>query len=192
MFKRLTQWAEGWLNSKWMMPSLGVASFLESIIVPIPLEAILVPLMQKRRELLWWLALVALVGCIAGAVVGYYVGYAFMETAGQWLVEKVGQQDAMQRAEQAMQENGFWFVMSVSVVPVPFQIAMLAAGATKYSLPLFMLATVISRGIRYFGLAALVYYFGDAAERVIAKHKVATVVGICVVVAGFWAWSLWK
>ena len=186
MFEATKERFGAWLHSRWMMPTLGVASFLESIIVPIPLEAILVPLMQARRERLWWLAAVALVGCILGAVVGYYVGYGLMNTAGEWVVQQLGAEDQMERAREAMSENGFWFIMSVSVVPVPFQIAMLAAGATGYPIGLYLLATLISRGVRYFGLAALVWWLGDRAESFVKEHKRLALVIVVAVVAAAW------
>ena len=159
--------------------------------MPIPLEAILVPLMQARRERLWTLATIALVGCILGAVVGYYVGYGLMNSVGEWVVQQLGAQDQMERAREAMSENGFWFIMSVSVVPVPFQIAMLAAGATGYPIGLYLLATLISRGVRYFGLAVLVWWVGDRAERLFKEHKVGATVAVVVVVAVGWGVAWW-
>ena len=191
MWDALKETTERWLHSRWMMPALGVASFLESIIVPIPLEAVLVPLMQARRERLWTLATIALVGCILGAVAGYYVGYGLMNSVGEWAVGQLGAQDQMERAREAMSENGFWFIMSVSVVPVPFQIAMLAAGATGYPIGLYLLATLISRGVRYFGLAALVWWVGDRAERLLKEHKVGATVAVVVVVAVGWGVAWW-
>jgi len=189
VFKALRHKTEAWLHSRWMYSSLGVASFLESVIVPIPLEAVLVPLMQKRRDRLWTLALVALLGCIAGATLGYYVGYGFMQTAGDWFISQTGQRDSFEQGKRLMDRHGFWFIMAVSVMPVPFQIAMLAAGATNYSIWLFLLATLISRGIRYFGLAGLVWWVGDRAEHFVREHKVAATVIATAVVAAFWIGS---
>jgi membrane protein YqaA with SNARE-associated domain len=61
------------IQSKNMLTGIGVASFLESTVVPIPLEALLVPLMQKRREKLWMIAAITTAGCMLGALVGYAV-----------------------------------------------------------------------------------------------------------------------
>jgi len=70
-----------------------------------------------------------------------------------------------------MEKNGFWFIFSTGVTPVPLQIAMLAAGVSQYSLALYMLAVTISRIIRYFGLALLVYLFGNKTEELVRKYK---------------------
>jgi membrane protein YqaA with SNARE-associated domain len=185
-FPTLRRRTEAWLDSRWMLTGLGVASFLESIILPIPLEAVLVPLMQKRRDRLWALAGVALLGCLAGAAAGYAVGVAFMQTVGAWFIEQTGQQETFAQATGLMNEHGFWFIMAVSVMPVPFQIAMLAAGATGYGFPMFMLAAAISRGIRYFGLAGLVWWLGDAAEQFIRRHKLKSLALAVAALAGLW------
>ena len=88
-----------------------------------------------------------------------------------------------------MQKQGFWFVLTLGVVPIPFQIAMLAAGATKYSLSLFLIAATIARAIRYFGLAILVYYAGDKAEHMLRKHKVKTIIVLTTLVLLAWGIS---
>lgn len=67
-----------------------------------------------------------------------------------------------------------------------FQVAMLAAGATQYSLGLFLLATVIARSLRYFGLAAVVYYTGDKAEQLIKRYRMKAVIAITLVVLLLW------
>jgi len=179
------------LNSRWMLPTLGLASFLESIIVPVPLEAILIPLMQARRDRIWWLAGFALLGCVCGAICGYFVGLWFMASIGEQAIAYFGGQEAFDEAQQQMAENGFWFVISVSLVPVPFQIAMLAAGAAKYSFALFMLATLISRGVRYFGLAVLVYFLGDDALRLYKKHKIPVTTIVVAIIVAAWAVAWW-
>ena len=76
--------------------------------------------------------------------------------------------------------------MTLGIAPIPFQVAMLAAGATQYSLPLFLLATVIARAIRYFGLAVVVYYAGDKAEQLIKRYKMKAVFVITLVVVLLW------
>jgi len=77
-------------------------------------------------------------------------------------------------------------VLTLGIAPIPFQVAMLAAGATQFSLPLFLLATVIARSVRYFGLALVVYYAGDKAEQLIKRHKLKAVIAITLGVVALW------
>ncbi|RZF82072.1 alkaline phosphatase [Pseudoalteromonas sp. S4488] len=184
--KKLKQKTRQFIDSKHMLKSIMVASFLESTIVPIPLEAVLVPLMQARREKLWLIALMATIGCIIGAIFGYALGYYLFDVVGDWVINTFSNPEQFEQVKQKMQAQGFWFVLTLGIVPIPFQIAMLAAGATKYSIFLFLLATVIARSIRYFALAAVVYYAGNQAERVIQKHKTKALVAISVLVLLLW------
>ena len=174
------------IDSKHMLKGITLASFLESTIVPIPLEAVMVPLMQARRESLWKIAFMATVGCVIGAVFGYALGYYLFDMVGEWLINTFFSQDQFVNVKQQMQNQGFWFVMTLGIAPIPFQVAMLAAGATKFSLPLFLLATVIARAIRYFGLAIVVYYAGDKAEQLIKRYKMKAVVAITLAVIFLW------
>ena len=174
------------IDSKHMLKGIPLASFLESTIVPIPLEAVMVPLMQARRESLWKIAFMATVGCVIGAVFGYALGYYLFDMVGEWLINTFFNQDQFDNVKQQMQNQGFWFVMTLGIAPIPFQVAMLAAGATKFSLPLFLLATVIARAIRYFGLAIVVYYAGDKAEQLIKRYKMKAVVAITLAVVFLW------
>tara|TARA_Y100000310_G_scaffold176256_1_gene176390 strand:- start:37 stop:621 length:585 start_codon:yes stop_codon:yes gene_type:complete len=184
--KKLKQKTRQFIDSKHMLKSITVASFLESTIVPIPLEAVLVPLMQARREKLWLIALMATIGCIIGAIFGYALGYYLFDVVGDWVINTFSNPEQFEQVKQKMQAQGFWFVLTLGIVPIPFQIAMLAAGATKYSIFLFLLATVIARSIRYFALAAVVYYAGNQAERIIQKHKTKALVAISVLVLLLW------
>lgn len=174
------------IDSKHMLKGITLASFLESTIVPIPLEAVMVPLMQARRESLWKIAFMATVGCVIGAVFGYALGYYLFDMVGEWLINTFFNQDQFDNVKQQMQNQGFWFVMTLGIAPIPFQVAMLAAGATKFSLPLFLLATVIARAIRYFGLAIVVYYAGNKAEQLIKRYKMKAVVAITLAVIFLW------
>ncbi|MCP3701398.1 MAG: DedA family protein, partial [Alteromonas sp.] len=139
-----------------------------------------------RRESLWQIALMATIGCVIGAVFGYALGYYLFDMVGQWLIDTFFIQEQFDNVKQQMQNQRFWFVMTLGIAPIPFQVAMLAAGATQYSLPLFLLATVIARSIRYFGLAAVVYYTGDKAEQLIKRYKMKAVIAITVAVLLLW------
>ena len=123
-----------------MFTGITTASFLESTVVPIPLEAVLIPLMQARREKLWLIALMATLGCIIGALFGYALGYYLFDAVGDWIIGTFSNPEQFDVIKQKMNDQGFWFVITLGIVPIPFQITMLVAGATKYSLTLFLIA----------------------------------------------------
>jgi len=187
--KNIKQKTRSFIDSKHMLSGITIASFLESTIVPIPLEAVLVPLMQARREKLWTIALMATLGCIVGALFGYALGYYLFDVVGDWIINTFSSPEQFENVRQQMQDQGFWFVMTLGIIPIPFQIAMLAAGATKYSVLLFLIASAIARSIRYFGLAIVVYYAGNQAERIISQHKTKAMIILTILVLVAWAAS---
>lgn len=156
---------------KRILPWLAILSFLESIIIPVPLEAILVPLMLKDRERFWQFALSATIGCIAGAMVGYGVGIYFLETFSHELSELFGTTEQLQNVMQQIRRDGFIYILFIGVTPVPFQVAMLAAGAVQYPFVLFILATLIARSLRYFGLGVLIYFLGPVAMDLVRRYR---------------------
>ncbi|ALP52426.1 alkaline phosphatase [Candidatus Tenderia electrophaga] len=182
----LRQRFERLVTSKHLVSGMAIASFAESTVVPVPLEVVLVPAMQANRQRLWWLSGAALVGCLLGAIVGYAIGYWFVSAIGEQIVNLFGNTQQYEKALAQIRNNGFWFVLSVGLIPIPFQIAMLAAGAAKYSLFGYLLATFISRGVRYFSLALLVWKYGDGAQALIERHKCASMATITGLVIGLW------
>jgi membrane protein YqaA with SNARE-associated domain len=180
-------------NSRKGLWLIGVMSFLESIIVPIPLEVVLIPYMMARRDALWRIASVVLLGCLVGALVGYGVGYFVFDTLGRWIIDTTGWQSQFETTKDWFGSNGFWAVLAIGVTPVPFQVAMLVAGVMKYPLLLFVLATVIARGVRYFGLALLVHMVGDKAEEMWTRHKKTTatvLTGVVLIAVAVKVWVL--
>lgn len=187
---KLKQFGQRLIHSRYMLPGIGIASFLEATIVPIPLETILIPLMQARRKQIFVISTMALAGCILGALAGYTIGYYIFDAIGDQIVSLISTQEQFEIAKQQMQQKGFWFVLTVGIVPVPFQIAMLTAGALKYSLILFLIATTLSRALRYYGLGLLVYWAGNQAQELIERHKRSTVIILIVLFGIMWYWSI--
>ena len=165
---------------------VGFISFLESIILPIPLEAMLIPLLQSRRDRLWAICLSALLGCLLGASLGYFFGYYLFEQIGDQLINWLASPSEFNTIRADIHEQGFWFVLSVGITPVPFQIAMLAAGATGYAFSLYILATSFARAARYFGLGLLVWLLGNQAQQWFQQYKTQTATISFLLVALVW------
>ncbi len=187
MAKKLKKRIKKLVRSRHMLRGVTIASFLESTIVPVPLEAILLPLMQARRDQLWRIATFATLGCVIGATFGYALGYFIFDLIGDWVINYLSSPEQWDMVKERMTNEGFWFVLTLGILPIPFQIAMLAAGATQYSLLLYLLATTLSRSLRYFGIALAVKVAGNQAERLLKKYRTTAIVVIMLLVAiGWW------
>lgn len=171
-------------TSKYTLWLLFVFSFLETIIVPIPIELILVPLMVKNRSRIWTFAIVTLAGCLVASLVGYGVGFTLYETIGTWFINAMGFESSYETYQSFFDSYGFWAILAVGIIPIPFQIAMITAGIAGYPILLFLLAAFISRGLRYFGLALLVDKFGERAQMLWKTHatKFSIITGIVLIV----------
>jgi len=165
-----TAWLERLAESRHAMALLFIVSIMETLIIPIPIELILIPWMISRPGAKWRLAAVALAGNLTAALIGYALGGLAMAQWGDTLIALFGGQQAYSDFESRFDANGFQAILAVGIVPIPFQIAMLVAGASNYSLGLFMLAALIARGLRYFGLALLVALAGERAIRLWRRH----------------------
>lgn len=175
-------------RSRHAMWLLFAGSFAETIIVPIPIELVLVPYMAINRAMIWRAATVVLAGCLTAALAGYALGYLFFETAGQWAIDTFGWADAYSRFSAMFDDYGFLAILAVGIIPIPFQIAMLTAGAAGYSIVLFLLAAIIARGVRYYGLALIVHAFGERLYRQWRDNRrrvlvIAAAIALVVVIA---------
>ncbi|MCT7655400.1 VTT domain-containing protein [Oceanimonas sp. NS1] len=166
----LPAWIRRFTGSFWLLPLLFVLSLLEALMLPVPLELVLIPLLLIERQRLWLLAGVTLAGCLCGALLGYGAGAWLFDSLDHSLLAHLGSAEQFDDFSRQLAERGFMAILTVAVTPVPFQVAMLAAGAGDYPLGLFMLASAIGRGIRYYGLALLVRLTGKQALRLWRHH----------------------
>lgn len=185
------RWLERLNRSKHMLWLLATLSFLETIIVPVPIELVLIPLMAVNRDRIWRIATVTTAGCVAASLVGYGVGMVLYQSVGTWFIEAMGMQNAYQAFQGFFDQYGFIAILTLGILPIPFQVAMITAGLSGYPLPLFVLAALIARGLRYYGLAWLVLRFGPKVERLWRRHALVTslvagLVVLCVALGMQW------
>jgi len=182
--KRTKQWIERINGSKHMLWLLGTLSFLETIILPIPIELVLIPLMAANKQRIWLLATVTTAGCLVASLVGYGVGMLLFQSIGTWFIEFMGMQNSYQAFQTFFDQYGFIAILCIGILPIPFQVAMITAGLSGYPVLLFVLAALIARGVRYFGLAWLVHRFGHRVLVLWKRHALVTslVAGVVVLV----------
>lgn len=172
------------------MTLLFLASMMETLLIPIPIEVILIPWMLCHADRKWRIATVALAGNLTAATLGYYLGMFAMDQWGDTLVGFFGGEAAYEEFDEQIREDGFMAILAIGIVPIPFQIAMLVAGASAYPIALFLAAACLARGTRYFGLALLIAVAGKSALDIWNRH--AKPIGIAgLVLFAVWAWFKW-
>ncbi len=145
---------------------VGVLSVGESTVVPIPLEAVIMPLMIAWPRRAWFIATAALVGALVGASAFYFLGHLLFDPVVLPLLQQFGlEQDYRAALDNLSEESLFWSVFLISVGPAPLQLATLGAGASSMSYLTFIAAIATSRAIRYLGLALLCNLLGERIKR---------------------------
>lgn len=163
---RLEALAGRLVNERAGRRAIFAASFLESTILPIPLETVAAPLMAAHPRRAAAVATAILLGCLAGALVFYLVARAAFDPVVAPALEWLGLQEGFEAMRGRLDREGlFWAVFLISLTPAPFQLATLGAGAAGGSVWVFLAAVGASRAIRYYGLALLAARFGPGLAR---------------------------
>lgn len=182
---RARKWFDRLNGSRYMMWFLGITSFLETIIIPIPIEVVLIPLMALNKNRIWTIATVTTVGCLVASILGYGVGMLLYESVGTWFISAMNMQSAYGSFQTYFNQYGFVAILTLGILPIPFQVAMITAGLSGYPIYLFVLAAVIARGLRYYGLAWLVSRFGARAQDLWRRHAITTSLVAAMLIVGF-------
>ncbi|MFH1805007.1 MAG: VTT domain-containing protein [Pseudomonadota bacterium] len=169
--RRLRQRWHGIRAGRKGLGGLAIASFLETTIIPIPIEIIIAPLMAVSRRRGMVIASVTLLGSVLGAVFLYGLALGLYDEVVAPLMTMWGAEQQFSEIEQRFAEGGFWLVFVISLTPVPMQLAALAAGVTSYPFWLFLFAITLSRAVRYYGLFALITLFGVGMARIFEGKK---------------------
>jgi membrane protein YqaA with SNARE-associated domain len=165
---------------------LAVIAFAESSFFPIPPDVLLVPMALARPERAWRLAAICTVASVAGGALGYYIGYAVFDQLARPVIEFYGY-GAKFAAFQAMYaQYGLWVILIKGLTPIPYKIVTIASGAARFDFLTFMAASIVTRGARFFIVAALLRLFGtqvrDFIERRLTLVTSAVAAGV---VGGF-------
>lgn len=148
---------------------LGAVSFAESSFFPIPPDVLLVPMVLARPQRAWKLAAWTTLTSVAGGVLGLTLGAVAIDSL-QPLLQDHGYWDSYLRARQWFATWGFWAVIVAGFSPIPYKVFALAAGAASMLLPLFVVASIVGRGGRFFLVAALIALGGRRMEQTIRTH----------------------
>ncbi|WP_072389461.1 YqaA family protein [Hyphomicrobium sp. CS1BSMeth3] len=161
-------------------------SYVEAFFALVPPQAMLIAMVLAARDRAWKLASLATIGSVLGGLTGYAIGLFLFESAGRWLLEMNGLADGFERFAAHYNEYGAWIVFIAGVTPIPYKLVTIASGATGLDLTVFIASSVAARGLVFFSIAALIYYFGPAARRFIeARLGLVAATVLVMLFAGF-------
>ncbi len=186
MFRRLYDWVIALAGHRHAVPAMGAVSFLESSFFPIPPDVMLVPMVLANRAKAFRIALVCTVMSVLGGLLGYAIGYYLFETLGAWVVRIYGLQSAQESFQAGFDRYGIWIILIKGLTPIPYKLVTIASGAAHFDLFTFVWASIVTRGARFFLIAALLWKFGEPVRAFIEKNlTVLTWVFLVALIGGF-------
>jgi membrane protein YqaA with SNARE-associated domain len=170
---------------------LALVAFTEASCFPIPPDVLLIPMALARPQLAWRLAFICTIASVCGGVLGYYIGYAVFNQLARPVIEFYGY-GAKFAAFQAMYaEWGVWVILIKGLTPIPYKIVTIASGAAKFNFWVFMAASVVTRGARFFIVATLLHFWGESVKDFVERRLTLVTTGVAVgIVGGFIALRL--
>ena len=186
MLRRLYDWcvdAAGKPHAAWI---LGCVSFAESSFFPAPPDVMLIPMALARPDRAYFFATVCTVTSVAGGLLGYFIGSALYASVGQWLIGLYGYGDKMEAFREAYAHYGAWIILLKGLTPIPYKIVTITSGFAGFNIGLFIIMSVISRGMRFYLLAFLLNRYGDRARGMIEQRLgLWAALGAILLVIGF-------
>lgn len=169
LFSALYDRVMAWSRHRQAERYLFALSFAESSFFPIPPDVMLAPMTLARPERGWRLATLTTVASVLGGIVGYLIGWFAFDAVAP-LIERAGHMESYQRAVDAFAAWGFVAILIAGFSPIPYKIFTIAAGALQFFLPVFIVASIIGRGARFFLVAGLLRWGGVRMEQHLKRH----------------------
>ena len=167
---------------------LGIVSFTESSFFPIPPDVMIIPMVIAKKKEYFKIFLIASIFSVLGGIFGYLLGYLFYDLAIH-VIGFYGYENKVENLKTSLsQGSGFFAWLSIlflaGFTPLPYKAFTIASGIVAFSLPVFIVVSLISRSLRFFIVAYLSYKFGNLFTEFMEKHgsKWFTIIGILIVI----------
>ena len=170
MIRRLYDWVVSLADRPSAAWALGLVAFAESSVFIVPPDLLLAPMALAHPQKAWRYALICTFGSVTGGILGYAIGHLLFESAGLWILTLYGYADKIDVVKDAYARYGAALILLKGLTPIPFKLVCIVSGALDYNFPLFVFLSIITRGGRFYILAALLHRFGDRWRHFIENH----------------------
>jgi len=169
MLRRLYDWVMGLAASRHAPSALFAVSFAESSFFPVPPDVMLAPMVLARPDKAWRYAALCTLASVLGGCLGYAIGY-YLQDAALWLMAATGHAGGLAEFQCWYGKYGVWVILAKGLTPIPYKLVTIASGLAQFAFPVFIAASVATRGARFFLVAWVVKKFGPAMMPVIEKR----------------------
>jgi membrane protein YqaA with SNARE-associated domain len=154
-------------NAKWWL--LGI-SFAESSFFPIPPDFYLMPVVAQNKTKWVYFACLTTIASVLGGLFGYFIGAVLFETIGKWIVELYKLEDELVIVKNFFNSHAFLSIFTAAFTPIPYKVFTIAAGLFNINLLVFIIASILGRGIRFFIVSFIMKIFGERISQVAFKY----------------------
>lgn len=174
-----------WADTPYGSPALFLLAFSEASFFPVPPDVLLMVLCISRPRRAFFYALLCTSGSVIGGMFGFYIGLKFWGIAREILFHYIDQQ-TFEGVRMYFQQYEAWAVAAAGFTPIPYKVFTISAGFFRVNFPVFLIASVLSRGARFFLVSTLIYFFGERIRQFIDRYfNTLTVVFMILLVGGF-------
>lgn len=188
LIRRIYDWVLSWAKNKYSTLALFILAFVEASFFIIPPDVLLLSLSIAMPKKSWWYGTVCTAGSVIGGLFGWFIGNQLYEMVGRKIIETLGYQAEFALVGQYYQNNAFFYIFTAALTPIPYKVFTIAAGVWSISIPTLIFASILGRGLRFFGEAAMIYFFGPRIKNFIDKYfEWLSVLALILLVGGFFA-----
>ena len=198
MFKNLYKKCLDLAGHKSSKYYLAIVSFVESSFFPIPPDVMVIPMVISKKTDFKKIFLITTIFSVLGGILGYVIGAFFFEF-GAHIMSFYGYEDKLNNIKESLIRNdGFYAWLGIlflaGFTPLPYKVFTIASGLIGFNFLIFVLISLISRGLRFFLVSYLSYKFGDLFNEFMDKHgsKWFTIIGILIVIVGLVVYLIFK
>lgn len=186
MFRRLYDFMIRLAEHPRSLHALAIVSFAESSFFPIPPDVMVIPMVLARPAIAYTIAAVCTVFSVLGGMAGYAIGFFLYDTLGAWLINLYGLQDAAVQYQEWYANWGLWLILVKGLTPIPYKLVTIASGAAHFDFLTFVLASIATRGARFFIIAALLKRYGEPVRAFIEKRlDLLSWIALGLIISGF-------
>ena len=183
--RSLYAWVMKNAEGRYAWATMAAIAFAESSFFPMPPDFVMIPMALKQRDRAFILAAWCMAWSVAGGLLGYAIGSMLYNSVGQWLIQVYGMGGDIESFRAAYQKYGAFIVLQ-GITPIPYKIVTIASGFAGMNFGLFLVLSLITRSVRFMGVGALIYFFGEPVRLAIEKYLEWVMVGfLAVVIAGY-------
>jgi len=169
MLRRLYDWTMALAASRHCEKALVGVSFAESSFFPLPPDLLLIPMVLAKRIKAFRYATLCTLASVAGGIAGYLIGALLFEEFARLILDFYHLGAKFDEFADWYNDWGFWAVFGAGLTPFPYKVITIASGATGLNFFVFLAASIVSRGLRFFIEAGLLYWIGPSIRSFIEK-----------------------